>query len=120
MVDYNNIFGEDKDVSATRIKSEVTVDGDGERDVSGMVGYGDLSESEKRFCEILNVSPADYSLIEDEISRRVYIHGLLKPEQIPQQLHVEIGDVQNVAGSMKVKVGIVEPVSLPTQVNHTT
>merc|ERR1719491_2267854 len=72
-----------------------------------------LTDGEAKMCRILKVTPEGLKAIKREVVGRVRAHGLLKKGRARNQLHIEIGDAQNVEASMTTRIGLVDPQTLP-------
>ena len=81
--------------------------------LSSFKGYKQLDEGERKLCNILKVKPADLKVIKREVGARIRRHGLLKRGAMPNQIHIDIGDVHNVKGTMTTKIGLVDPLIMP-------
>eukprot|EP01083_Nonionella_stella_P101388 287386_1 len=75
-----------------------------------------LNEGEKKLCNVLKIAPSDYEYIQQQISKRVYLHGLANKEKMPQQLYIDIDDVKKVKQSMTMRIGLVDPCVLTKEV----
>merc|ERR1712154_62741 len=74
-----------------------------------MKGFDKLNEGERKICNILKIAPNDYKFVEQQITKRVYLHGLIGRDKVPQQLYINIDDIKNVKDSITMRIGLVDP-----------